>query len=192
MDTYIEGTVFEKKSFSETPLTPGEYEQCKFLNCDFSNSDLSNIRFTDCQFTGCNLSMAILAKTVFRDTLFRECKMMGLHFEKCNEYGLSFRFEQCNLNHCSFFKTKIKKTRFNRCTLHEADFSGSELIQSSFDQCDLANATFDNTNLEKADLRTAYNYRIDPETNKIKKARFSVSGLAGLLLKYDIDIDPNA
>jgi hypothetical protein len=32
-------------------------------------------------------------------------------------------------------------------------------------------------------------YCIDPESNKIKKARFSMYGLAGLLSKYNIVID---
>jgi len=50
------------------------------------------------------------------------------------------------------------------------------------------NATFDKTMLEKADFRTAYNYSIDPDNNRIKKAKFSQSGLGGLLHKYDIVI----
>jgi len=33
------------------------------------------------------------------------------------------------------------------------------------------------------------NYSIDPELNKIKKARFSTQGIAGLLDKYDIEIE---
>jgi fluoroquinolone resistance protein len=49
-------------------------------------------------------------------------------------------------------------------------------------------SVFDRTNLEKADFRSAGNYSIDPTTNKIKKARFSLDGVAGLLDKYDIEI----
>jgi hypothetical protein len=33
------------------------------------------------------------------------------------------------------------------------------------------------------------NYSIDPDLNKIKKARFSTQGIAGLLDKYDIEIE---
>jgi len=40
------------------------------------------------------------------------------------------------------------------------------------------------------DFRTSVNYSLDPERNRIKKARFSLSGIAGLLDKYDIEIDP--
>jgi hypothetical protein len=52
----------------------------------------------------------------------------------------------------------------------------------------LLNSTFSNTNLEKADLSTSINFSIDPEKNKLKKAKFSVSGLVGLVAKYNIDI----
>jgi hypothetical protein len=47
---------------------------------------------------------------------------------------------------------------------------------------------FENTLLEKADLRTAFNYSIDPEMNRVKKAKFSIAGVTGLLDKYDIEI----
>jgi len=50
-------------------------------------------------------------------------------------------------------------------------------------------AAFENTILEKADFRTSFNYSIDPEKNRIRKARFSLAGISGLLDKYDIEID---
>jgi hypothetical protein len=42
--------------------------------------------------------------------------------------------------------------------------------------------------LEKADLRTSFNYLIDPEVNKMRKAKFSIDGLPGLLGKYELEI----
>jgi len=50
-------------------------------------------------------------------------------------------------------------------------------------------ATFENTALEKVDLRTGFNYSINPEINRIKKAKFSLQGVLGLLDKYDIEIE---
>ena len=69
------------------------------------------------------------------------------------------------------------------------DFTEADLTSSLFDNCELAGARFERTILEKADLRTSRNYSIDPELNKIKKARFSYPGVLGLLSKYEIDID---
>ena len=73
--------------------------------------------------------------------------------------------------------------------MQEVDLSNAELQGANFDGCDLLNAAFENTNLENADLRTAFNFSIDPEKNRLKKARFSTSGLASLLNKYDIRIE---
>jgi uncharacterized protein YjbI with pentapeptide repeats len=115
--------------------------------------------------------------------------MLGLRFDTCNGFGLSFSFDNCQLNHSSFFKTVIKKTVFKNSTLLECDFTDSDLTSAVFDNCDLAHAVFYNTILEKAELRTSYNYSIDPEINRIKKARFSISGVPGLLEKYDIEIE---
>jgi len=72
--------------------------------------------------------------------------------------------------------------------MHEVDFTESDLADALFENCDLFRASFDRTILEKADLRTAINYSIDPDNNRIRKAKFSKSGLAGLLHKYDIQI----
>jgi uncharacterized protein YjbI with pentapeptide repeats len=73
--------------------------------------------------------------------------------------------------------------------LKEVDFSECDLTESIFENCDLNSANFDQTILEKADLRTAYNYSIDPEINRIKKAKFSIQSISGLLIKYDIKIE---
>jgi uncharacterized protein YjbI with pentapeptide repeats len=59
---------------------------------------------------------------------------------------------------------------------------------ATLQHCDLDRAIFGNTVLEGADLSTAYNYSIDPDINRLKKARFAAQGLAGLLGKYQIII----
>jgi uncharacterized protein YjbI with pentapeptide repeats len=120
---------------------------------------------------------------------FLDCKLTGLHFQNCNDFLFAVRFENCNLNLASFYKLKIKKTVFKNSSLHEVDFAEADLSNSLFDNCDLAHAIFENTNLEKSDFRSSFNYSINPEINKIKKAKFSLNGIAGLLEKYDIDIE---
>lgn len=42
--------------------------------------------------------------------------------------------------------------------------------------------------IQKADLRTSYNFSINPEQNQINGAKFSLETLPGLLHKYDIEI----
>jgi uncharacterized protein YjbI with pentapeptide repeats len=185
----IENKIFDKIDFTVQPMAKTEFEYCVFKNCDFADSDLSEMVFLECQFLDCNLSLTKISKTAFRDVKFNACKMLGLLFYNCNEFGLTATFDNCNLTHSSFYKRKIKKTLFINCRLHEVDFTDCDLSESIFDQCDLANAKFENTNLEKADFRTAYNYSINPELNKLKKAKFTLSAIAGLLDKYDIRIE---
>lgn len=183
------GKTYQKENYTETPLPKGEYEQCIFTECDFSNADLSEIIFWECEFIRCNLSLVKVDKTGLRDTRFRECKMLGIPFYKCSEFGFSVGFNGCTLDNSSFVRLKMQKSIFEKCRLRECDFSGTELAGAVFDQCDLLEATFDHTNLEKADLTTSFNYTIDPEENRIKKAKFGLSGLPGLLSRYDIRVD---
>jgi uncharacterized protein YjbI with pentapeptide repeats len=84
---------------------------------------------------------------------------------------------------------KVKGTAFKDCKLQEVDFVESDLTNVRFENCDLTMASFENTILTGTDLRTASNYSIDPEKNKIKKAKFSLAGVVGLLDKYDIIIE---
>lgn len=166
----------------------GEYDQCSFHDCNFSEHSLSDLRFTDCVFNCCNLSMTKTDNTAFRDVSFKECKMLGIQFDTCNTLGLAFTFDNCQLSHSSFYKLKIKKTIFKNCQLNETDFAESDLTEAVFENCDLYRAIFDQSILEKADFRTSRNFTIDPVTNRIRKARFSVDGLSGLLEKFGIEI----
>ncbi|WP_246124838.1 pentapeptide repeat-containing protein [Algibacter pacificus] len=84
---------------------------------------------------------------------------------------------------------ELKYVQFSNTKLIHADFSESDLSKSSFEGCDLQGATFENTNLEKADFRKAINYAIHPGKNKLKGAKFSLDGVAGLLTVYGVDID---
>ncbi|HEY5826187.1 MAG TPA: pentapeptide repeat-containing protein, partial [Cyclobacteriaceae bacterium] len=142
----------------------------------------------DCEFRDCNLSMAKLRSTSLKEVKFKDCKLIGLRFDECQEFLFAVNFENCALNLSSFYRRKMKGTRFRNSTLHEVDFTEADISQSLLENCDLNGAIFDNTILEKADFRTAFNYSIAPDSNYIKKARFSVDGIAGLLDKYNIDI----
>lgn len=80
------------------------------------------------------------------------------------------------MKNCSFSGSKIKECQFTNTLLNGADFCDVDLSGSIFHHCDLS----------KADFSTATNYDIDPLTNKIKKAQFSLPEAAGLLRGFDI------
>ncbi len=114
---------------------------------------------------------------------------MGLRFEYCNEFLFEVSFIHCNLSLSSFFQRKLKHTKFSHCSLQEVEFGEADLTGAVFEQCDLSRAIFDYTILEKADFRTAHNFIIHTDNNKISQAKFSLAGLPGLLTNYAIQID---
>ncbi len=185
---YSEDETFEELNFSIVSPHKGTYERCIFKNCNFGNADLSEINFTECSFHTCDLSMATILKTAFRKAEFLDCKLLGLRFDLCDDFLLSFIFTNCDLSYASFNGLKIKKVNLKDCILHEVDFSNANLSEGICMNCDFERAVFEQTNLEMMDMSTSFNFVIDPEINKIKGAMFSIHHLSGLLKKYDIEI----
>ncbi len=115
--------------------------------------------------------------------------MIGFPFFECNSFLLELYFNACNLNLASFFNLKLKKTRFDNCNLQGVDFTETDLEYAIFNTSDLTSAIFENTNLENTDFRTASNYTINPEKNKLKDAKFLKEKLYGLLSIYNISVE---
>jgi len=111
-----------------------------------------------------------------------------LRFDSLNQFNLELDFQECILNHSSFFGCNIKGTNFSNCKLIDVDFENTNLTNSIFVGSDLNGAQFINSNLEKADFRECQNVFLDPDLNKIKAAKFSLQSLPGLLEKYKIQI----
>ena len=191
MDTaYFEDKVYEFESSSEpVQLTPGTYEGCSFLHGNFSGTNLSDFRFLECAFHHCNLDRVELINTSFSEVKFMDCKMMGISFEHCHRVMFTPYFENCSLNFSNFFERKIPGIVFKDCNLTEVDFTEAILTEAVFTGCDLTNARFDHTTLSKADFRGAFNFSIDPENNDLKKAKFSLATVQGLLNKYGLIIE---
>jgi fluoroquinolone resistance protein len=184
----IEEEEFSGIAFTRENLQKGEYEGCSFVNCDFSEVHLSNFDFVDCTFEDCNLSNVKVSNTAFKQAKFKNCKLLGVNFGECNPFLFSVSFEDCFLKLATFYKLKIKATKFKNCNLQEADFTEADLTASLLDNCDLAGAIFEKTILEKTDFRSSFNFSIDPELNRLKKAKFSLNTIGGLLDKYNLEI----
>ena len=184
-----ENTLFERNDFTITSLPIDVYENCQFVNCNFYNANLVNVTFRECTFESCDFSLASLKNTALNDIHFIGCKLVGVLFDECNPFLFSVHFENCVLKLAVFYKAKLKKTGFKNCNLQETDFTEADMTAATFDNCDLQRAIFHKTILEKADFRTSFHYSIDPELNRIKKARFSRMGIVGLLDKYNIEIE---
>ncbi len=186
---YHDEKEFKDINYVEMLLRNREFHHCKFINCDFTKSDLRTNIFQDCTFERCNFSMVMVEGVGFQNVQFIDCKVLGVDFSLSSKFALSLSFENCSLDYSVFFRLKLQKTKFINCSLKEVDFTESDLTASEFTGSDLTAAHFSNTILEKADFRTAKNFSIDPEQNKMKKAKFSSYQLGNLLHKYQLDIE---
>jgi len=185
----IEDQEFNKVDYTKIALQKGEYELCTFTGCNFSNSEISKIKFIECEFVGCNLSSVNIFGTSFQEVKFENCKMLGIRFDLCDAFGLAIEFNNCQLDHSSFYQVNLINSIFLDCKLIELDLTEANLSKIKIDNCDLAGAVFERTNLEKADFSAAFNYSIDPENNKLKGASFSIPAVIGLLDKYQLKIE---
>ena len=179
---------FDKILYSDKTVNNREFDGCVFTNCDFSNSDFSYNIFSDCSFVDCNLSMMKVNGTSLKTVAFKECKLLGIPFNECDDFLFSVSFMDCTLDYSSFANKKMHKTDFINSSLKEVSFAGTDLTKSNFQKSNLEHVIFNATKLNEVDFTTASNFIIDPENNILRKAKFSVAGIPGLLDKYDIRI----
>lgn len=164
------------------------YELCYFVRQNMRGIDLSNVKFIECTFLDCDLSNAIIGETAFQEVTFENCKMLGLRFNYASSFLLQLRFKHCQLDFCDFSQLNLAQINFGESSLSEANFTEANLSEANFSACQLDRAIFQLTNLSGADFRTAQNIDIDPENNQMRKAKFSIYELAGLLRKHGLDV----
>lgn len=188
-DIYLVEQSFDQQTIIKNPLQAGVYDECIFNNCDFQKQSISNFSFIDCVFNNCNLSNTPVTDTVFRDVKFNNCKMIGVPFYTTKTNSFIVAFDNCILDYSSFHKLKLKAFQLKNCSLQSTDFSEADMSHTVFENCNLQDAVFENTLLLKSDFTSAYNYQINPNTNKIKNAKFGLSGLPGLLSFFKIEVE---
>jgi uncharacterized protein YjbI with pentapeptide repeats len=132
--------------------------------------------------------MTSLFSTGLKNVSFKNCKLLGIAFNECDDFLFQVYFDECTLDYAIFSNKKMPKTKFINSSLQEVTFIGTNLTSSVFDNCNLSGAIFNDTQLASVNFKTAYNFKIDPEFNPMRKAQFSTEGIVGLLEKYDIKI----
>lgn len=182
-----EYTLIEKMDYSAENLAETDFELIEFRECIFAN--LSEVHFTDCLFTGCNLSNLPVLNTKMQDVFFNDCKIVGVNFFDTNDFCFSVHFNNCILDYAGFERKKVYKSSFKNCRMHGANFTGADLSESSIENCDFSFAIFASTNLNGVDFTTNYNFDINPNENYLKKAKFNISNLSGLLRQFGIIIE---
>lgn len=183
---YIIGQEYSNIFFGENEIMYRDFERCTFTDCDFTQCDYLAVAFIDCMFINCNFTEAKINYVSLRDVLFTGCNFTNVNFAMVDTLLFKFEFKGCILDYAKFYSLKMRSTLFTDCSLIAVDFMNSDLTGVTFDNCDLHKSVFIDTIANKTDFTTSYNFIIDPEKNKLKKAKFSQTGLKGLLVKYDI------
>ena len=181
LDCHYNQIVYEKDAVNCT-----EFEGCTFNHCDFSACTFVSVIFIDCIFKNCNFNGAKINYVAFRTVLFQHCQIQEVNFAMCDKLIFDISFEDCILDFSKFYTLKIKGTSFTNCSLIAVDFMNADLTEVIFDCCDLYRSEFAKAIANKANFKTSFNYTIDPEKTKIKKAVFALEGIKGLLFKHDI------
>lgn len=184
-----EEKAFKSEDFSKSVLDNHVFHQCSFTQCNFSECLLRNAKFCFCTFTECNLSLVKLEGARLQDVQFVNCKIVGAEFFKCEKTFFSPSFKNCFLHYCNFSDLNMKKVTFDGSKLRENHFTNTCLSGADFRSVDLSGTVFHNCDLTKADFTGASQYDIDPQTNKIKKAKFSLPEAVRLLNGFDITIE---
>lgn len=185
-ETYLIGKEYKDEIFGNEAIMYKDFERCSFTNCDFSAADFTGVAFIDCTFISCNFYEAKINYVAFRGALFTDCDFNGVNFSMVDPLLFEIEFKDCLLDYAKFYTLKIKGTVFTNCSLIAVDFMNTDLTGVIFDNCNMHKTVFIDAIAIKADFTTSYNFSIDPERNKLRKAMFSQAGLKGLLDKYEI------
>ena len=183
---YILNTEFKGIVYNENEISYKEYENCAFIDCNFTNCIFLAASFIDCKFVNCNFNGAKINHTSLRTVYFNKCKISDVNFAMIDKFIFEIHFKDCILDFSKFYALKLKGTTFTNSSLVAVDFMAADLSEVVFENCDLYRSEFDKAIANKTNFKTSFNYTINPEKTKIKKAIFSLEGVKGLLYKYDI------
>ena len=171
-----------------------EFDACVFEGGIFTESTFSRCRFSDTRFRRCDLSVVKLPGCFVAGVRFVQCKMIGLDWTvaaplQAATAMLSAQFEECVLDYSNFFGLKLRNLQLVRCSAKEADFTEADLSGVDCRGTDFSGARFSHTILERADLRDALNYTINPAANRMRGARVSLPEAVMLLRAFEIEVE---
>jgi fluoroquinolone resistance protein len=129
----------------------------------------------------------------FADVSFTDTKLISVNWTEATwprirRQGL-LQFDNCVLNHSTFIGLSLQKCTMNKCLAKNVDFREADLSEADLSHTDFSESLFGQTNLIGADFRHAVNYTIDPGSNQIRKAKFTMPEATSLLYCMDIQLE---
>ncbi len=186
-DSYYQAT-FAGLALTEETVRGVTFEECRFENCTFISCKFEACRFLNAAFSGCVLSAVVPMNSRFDEATFKNCKVMGIDWTRTTETR-KLQFTGSQITYCNFRFLALPGLKMEKCEVKDADFIEAKLKGASFAKSDLEKSRFFKTDLSGADFRDAVNYSIDPGTNTLKKAKFSLPEAIALLESLDIIIE---
>jgi uncharacterized protein YjbI with pentapeptide repeats len=190
-------SVFEGREFRDLEVQGGhitniEFEGCRFTGCCFLESRFEICHFVDCVFDSCDLGLVVVSGCTFAAVRFRNCQLLGINWTAASwpKVGLlrAIGFENCCLNHSTFFGLSLREMDIIDCQARDVDFAEADLTRANLSGTDLAQSRFLNTNLTETDLELALNYSIAPNQNLLKRTRVTLPEAMALLRGLDIEL----
>jgi fluoroquinolone resistance protein len=176
-----EGEAIEGLDLTGAHLGGKEFYRCDFKGCDFTEAELAGSVFEDCSFHECNLSNPKVAGARLIKAEFFDCKVVGINFYHFDQLLFDSRFTGSRIQNCNFSELKMKRASFLDCRIDECDFEDAFLVEAKFDDSVFRETLFHGCDLERASFLEASGYAIDPRTNKVRKAVFSVPDVLSLV-----------
>lgn len=187
-DDEYEQTSFEKIREHNLSLADKTFSSCVFTGCDMSGCDFSSSLLENCEFIECNLSSVLLNNTRMPKVSFTGSKIMGVNFANAEPFAMTLSFTGCAIDSCNFCDMKLKKTIFSECELIATDFLRADLTEADFSGSSFRDVGFENTTLAKSDFTDAHGYVINPMSNNVRKAKFSLPDAVIMLEQMGIII----
>ena len=163
------------------------FDNCTFTKCDFSKALIPSCKFSECTFINCDLSLITLKSSTFNDVKFENSKLIGVSWSTCQE-PFDISFNSCNISQNSFHLLDLRKMVFKNSLIKDTGFEECNLESATFDNCDLELTSFISNSLVKANFETSRNYFIDPKSNDLKDASFSLPEALSFLSLLPIKI----
>ena len=188
-DDCHEDIEFSSVNFSELNIADHSFENCTFSSCRFREMAIPGATFRSCVFKECEFVLTKLNEVTLNGAVFESCRIMGVNFSECSKFAFSPEFRGCVIDNAVFYGVSLKKGIILKCRLVDCDLTGCDFREADFSDTRFERVAIRQCNFEKADFRTSQGYAIDPGSNQVRKAKFSLPEAQSFLSFLGIDLE---
>jgi len=181
-------TSFSGLELTEADLSGRSFWDCSFSDCDLSYASLKDASLEGCVFKDCKLANTALDGAKLMNCSFDGCKLVGLRFFTCSAMSFEIHLKDCRLELCNFSDLHMKRSSIVDSSVGECYFQNTFLVEANFSGSRFDGTLFHACDLQRANFLLASGYAIDPTTNKVRKAKFSLPDAVNLLSGFGVDI----